>query len=264
MSPTVLRMLGFWQGRASSAVDGRSPDRRKPRVLSRSKTMPLGAMGSALSQGALGQGLAASGGTASAGTTSLSALSTSSKLWGRVQKVTLKQQPVSIFSVEALTSWRAIAMLIYRLEFSVAFSRLVTKLKGLLFRSSLSHIKTVLSGGPMGAVGQYGAVTSKVIKRSLHPVWRQRLELRLEGGVLSEDGEYDNKDAPYTSLRIELWDHDLLSRDDFIGEVRLPLGPLMDGRVHTYTLPLTDPEGKSQAEDAIGGTTITFELAFDD
>ena len=85
-----------------------------PCVLSRSKTMPLGAMGSALGQGALGQGLTASGGTGSAGTTPLSALSTSSRRWGHVQKVTLKQQPVSIFSVEALMSWRAIAMLIYR------------------------------------------------------------------------------------------------------------------------------------------------------
>ena len=47
-------------------------------------------------------------------------------------------------------------------------------------------------------------------------------------------------------------------------QVRLPLGPLMDGRMHTYTLPLADPEGKSQADGGIEGTTITFELAFDD
>ena len=68
--------------------------------------------------------------------------------------------------------------------------------------------------------------------------------------------------APYSALRIELWDRDRLSRDDFIGEVFIALGPLMDGREHEYTLPLTDPEGKCGADDGLTGT-VSFTLAYE-
>ena len=61
---------------------------------------------------------------------------------------------------------------------------------------------------------------------------------------------------------LQVWDHDLLSRDDFIGEIEISLCPLMDARTHTYTLPLTDPEGKTGADDGLSGT-ITFELKYE-
>lgn len=93
-------------------------------------------------------------------------------------------------------------------------------------------------------------------------VWTQRLELRLGGGEMNEEGEYDNKHAPFTGLRIELWDRDRLTRDDFIGEVRIPLGPLMDARVHRYELPLTDPEEKCSAEGGVSGV-LTFEVSYE-
>ena len=91
----------------------------------------------------------------------------------------------------------------------------------------------------------------------------QWIELRLAGGTLdTTTGEYDNGDAPYTALRLEVWDRDLLSRDDFIGEVSCRLLPLMDARTHSYELPLSDPEGKCQAGGGVQGT-IRFELRFE-
>ena len=74
--------------------------------------------------------------------------------------------------------------------------------------------------------------------------------------------QYDNPDAPYTQLRVEVWDRDLLNPHDFIGEATLLLCPLMDSRTHTYTLPLTDPEGKSHAPDGVQGS-LTIEVAYD-
>ena len=71
---------------------------------------------------------------------------------------------------------------------------------------------------PEGPSGQYSRVASRVAKRTLDPKWKQRLELRLGGGALNEKGEYDNKEAPYTSLRLEVWDNDRLARDQFVGE----------------------------------------------
>ena len=112
---------------------------------------------------------------------------------------------------------------------------------------SYGMLRAALSGGPEGAAGQYGKRTSRVAKRSLDPKWGQRMELRLGGGALNEKGEYDNKEAPYTSLRLEVWDNDRLARDQFVGEVTVPLCPLMDGRTHKYSVPLCDPECKSNA-----------------
>ena len=111
--------------------------------------------------------------------------------------------------------------------------------------------------------GQYGTTYSRVIPTSLNPVWNQYLELRLEGGELDEEtGEYDNKHAPYTQLRLELWDRDRLSRDDFIGEVYVRLCPLMDKRVHQYAMDFSDPEDKCGANGGVTGS-IKFELQYE-
>ena len=115
---------------------------------------------------------------------------------------------------------------------------------------------------PEGPSRQYSRVASRVAKRTLDPKWKQRLELRLGGGALNEKGEYDNKEAPYTSLRLEVWDNDRLARDQFVGEVTVPLCPLMDGRTHTYSVELEDKEGKSQAEGGAKGR-VEFSLQYE-
>ena len=60
-----------------------------------------------------------------------------------------------------------------------------------------------------------------------------------------------------------MWDYDQLSADDFIGEVSVALTPLMDGRTRSYTLPLTDPEHVTGAEDYSSLGSITFTLAYE-
>ena len=75
-------------------------------------------------------------------------------------------------------------------------------------------------GGPRGTAGQYGGVRSRVCKGTLNPTWkREWVEVRLQGGTMSSDGEYDNPHAPWSSLRLEIWDRDAFTADDFIGQV---------------------------------------------
>jgi len=145
-----------------------------------------------------------------------------------------------------------------------AFRRLIGRLRTYLIWPTprLANLRASLTGGPIGGVGQYGRKCSRVRKHTLDPVWKQWLECRLEGGAVNEKGVYDNPDAPYTSLRLEVWDNDRLSRDDFIGEVSLPLIALMDARTHSYTMPLTDPEGRTGAESGVSGE-ISFELKYE-
>ena len=97
--------------------------------------------------------------------------------------------------------------------------------------------------------------------------WGQTLELALPSRVIATDGSLcGDSAAPFTRLRLELWDKDYFSRDDFIGEVTLPLTPMMDGRRHRYTLPLTDPEGAFVASEwgaSLEGATVTVEVALE-
>ena len=56
---------------------------------------------------------------------------------------------------------------------------------------------------------------SRPCKGTLNPVWkREYIEVRLQGGTMSADGEYDNPDAPWSTLRLEIWDRDAFSADD--------------------------------------------------
>jgi len=129
-------------------------------------------------------------------------------------------------------------------------------------QGSFKRFQAAFRGGPEGLPGQYGVVYSRVRYKTLNPVWKQYIEMRLEGGTVNEEGEFHNPDAPYTRLRIEVWDKDRLSADDFMGEVYVNLCPLMDGRTHTYELPLTDPEGKCGADSGLSGM-LKFQLQYE-
>jgi len=185
--------------------------------------------------------------------------------WGKIKRSQRAAAMTDAFVKEG-RSWKAIWRKLCRVELRAAlltvWSKVVIMVRERLYGEATSILQRALSTGPVGAPGQYARTYSKVYPLSLNPVWQQRLELPLDGGEMNENGEYDNKHAPYTALRIELWDRDRLSFDDFIGEVRVPLGTLMDGRTHTYTLELTDPEGKCAADGKLTGS-VTFELNYE-
>ena len=87
--------------------------------------------------------------------------------------------------------------------------------------------------------------------------------MRLQGGTLNEMGEYDNDAAPYTKLRLEVWDSDLLAPDDFLGEVTVALTPLMDLCTHEYELALTDPEKKVTHAKLPPNASLAFALQYE-
>ena len=99
---------------------------------------------------------------------------------------------------------------------------------------------------PEGPSRQYSRVASRVAKRTLDPKWKQRLELRLGGGALNEKGEYDNKEAPYVAAVGGVGPRSALFRRIRRRGDGAAL-PLMDGRTHKYSVPLCDPECKSNA-----------------
>ena len=120
-------------------------------------------------------------------------------------------------------------------------------------------------GGPLGPSGQYARKRTRVRWRSSTPKWDETLELRLPSRTIGDDGSLTGDTvAPFTKLRIELWDRDVFSHDDFIGEVTIPLTPMLDGRRHRYTLGLTDPEkvfgGGSWGASLSGEVTLDVAL----
>ena len=194
------------------------------------------------------------------------AVDPSSRGWARV-RTTDQANHIAKAWKEQLTSWMVVRRDAWahlkRLELGQALMLILGKARGMIRSASFNPFQAAFLGGPVGLPGQYGTTYSRVCPKTLNPTWNQYLEMRLEGGELdAETGEYDNKHAPYTQLRLEVWDRDHLSRDDFIGEVYVRLCPLMDTRVHAYEMELTDPEDKCGADGGVAGT-IKFELQYE-
>ena len=93
-------------------------------------------------------------------------------------------------------TWQAVA--------PAAVQQLIAKLRyELLSNVSLS----TLLGGRLPPRA-YGRKRTRVVKNSLHPSWHKSFEIRLEGGATSSEGIFDNDEAPFTRLRLEVWDRD--------------------------------------------------------
>ena len=96
------------------------------------------------------------------------------------------------------------------------------------------------------ADGAYAYAVSKVKRRTTAPNWTERLELELQGGGINRDGCFSCPDAALTALRLEVWHRLPWAVDAFLGEVTVPLVPLMDLAPRTGWHSLSDPQGKAE------------------
>ena len=191
--------------------------------------------------------------------------------WGRLRRQFARASIVSYWR-RAPSSPRAVAAALAAGRPALALRRFARLLKFIvrvrrtawLGVSSYATFATAVHGGPRGDARQYGRRVSSVVPRTLTPVWNQTLELNLGGTARTSAGEYgyEQCEAPYSRLRIELWDRDRFQRDEFIGEVTVgPLAMLMDGRVHAFEEALTDPEARTRAPGGKVAGVLRFELS---
>ena len=109
-----------------------------------------------------------------------------------------------------------------------------------------AHVLTrQTSNGPEAPAGSYGHVVSSVRRDTCEPQWQQHFELELEGGVMTQDGSHACPGAPYSMLRVEVWNRVPWAPDDFLGEATWSLVPLLDFEPHRAWLELTDPQQKA-------------------
>nr|TKW22452.1 hypothetical protein SEVIR_4G229600v2 [Setaria viridis] len=87
-------------------------------------------------------------------------------------------------------------------------------LKVKVIRGTKLAVRDLISSDPyvVLTLGQQKAKTS-VIKRNLNPVWNEELKLSVP--------------QKYGPLKLEVFDHDLLSRDDKMGEAEIDLQPMI-------------------------------------
>ena len=99
--------------------------------------------------------------------------------------------------------------------------------------------------GPTPPPAAYGVIVSHVRRKACAPVWDERFEMAVRGARLDHNsGSFVCREAPFTSLRLEVWHREDHEADVFLGEVTVPLVHLMDLEPHRGWHALTDPQGK--------------------
>eukprot|EP00741_Cyanophora_paradoxa_P020869 tig00021318_g20147.t1 len=96
--------------------------------------------------------------------------------------------------------------------------------------------------------GELGSQTHKTEHKNntLEPSWNEALVFDLRGVALGE------------TLTLSVYDHDLISRDDYMGEIAMPLQDAMQRGAHPQWLPLVCGPGKSGRVS--GEICLRFEL----
>jgi len=96
-----------------------------------------------------------------------------------------------------------------------------------------------------------GTTTSfrtRTVKHNVNPCW-------------NEEFTFFPKNPAYDILRIRVYDHDTLSRDDFLGEVQIPISQYMNQGVRDEWVPLSEARGisgmiQSLTQGKLGGGTM--------
>ena len=92
----------------------------------------------------------------------------------------------------------------------------------------------------LSAAGQ--SVQSKILSRTLDPIWDQELELMGPGAAFRKEG-----------LSLEVFDSDKLSRDDSLGFVAIELASLHDGVARDHHEFLRNkPGGRRTTHEKLG------------
>eukprot|EP00741_Cyanophora_paradoxa_P007110 tig00001093_g6881.t1 len=91
------------------------------------------------------------------------------------------------------------------------------------------------------AVLKLGAKTkrTKTIPNNLNPVWNEELALDFKEGV------------DETELHLQIWDEDVGMRDDFLGQMRLPVQALIGGQPLDQWFPLASIDGRAPAQGQV-------------
>jgi len=99
-----------------------------------------------------------------------------------------------------------------------------------------------------------------MIPCSKDPEWNQFMEMKVRGGRGDSASKFLNPDAPFTRLRIQVYDRDWFSTD-VIGEVVIQLSVLMDGRKHRFTRPLKTSAGREIIDHIIVSFKVLSNLS---
>ena len=80
---------------------------------------------------------------------------------------------------------------------------------------------------------------------------------------MSQDGSHACPGAPYSMLRVEVWNRVPWGPDDFLGEATWSLVPLLDFEPHRTWLELADPQQKTDLPGGQkAGGRVFLEMAF--
>ena len=105
------------------------------------------------------------------------------------------------------------------------------------------------------SVGKGQHHTTKTVKDSLHPVWKEQFTFFVTGNVRGEG-----------NVQIELFDEDIGAKDDPLGHCHIPLTGMEIGELKDITMwmPIEGGKGRIQVNLCMVGTDEPFEELADD
>ncbi len=101
---------------------------------------------------------------------------------------------------------------------------------------------------------------SKVIKKTLAPKWDQEFKLYVMGYYFRIVTLYSFTSSPEGSIQLKMYDKDLFSSDEFMGEINLNLAEYADGELHDKWLTLQNEPIKKKLDKVPGEIHIKVQF----